>query len=183
VHLMDGHHPAPGAPAIRVSALRKIYQGGVEAVKGIDFDVAPGEVFALLGPNGAGKSTTVGMLTTTMAPTSGTARLAGLDGARVAPGGAVPRRADGRAGSQDPARAPGRHRGPVIAPALKAALGGLHSKIDYTAFVSVATVGLLVPFAATFAGLSVIVDRSTGWSTCAGPASMAFGAWPTRRRR
>jgi ABC-2 type transport system permease protein len=50
----------------------------------------------------------------------------------------------------------------VIAPALKAALGGLHSKIDYTAFVSVGTIGLLVPLAATFAGLSVIVDRTSG---------------------
>src|SRR5437763_6465070 len=50
----------------------------------------------------------------------------------------------------------------VIAPALKTALGGLHSSIDYTAFVSVGTVGLLVPLAATFAGLSVIVDRSSG---------------------
>src|SRR5436305_5151156 len=50
----------------------------------------------------------------------------------------------------------------VIAPALKDALGGLHSHIDYTAFVSVGTVGLLVPLAATFAGLSVIVDRSSG---------------------
>src|ERR1700716_1139518 len=76
---MDGHHLAPGAPAIRVRALRKVYRGGVEAVKGIDFDVAHGEVFGLLGPNGAGKSTTVGMLTTTIAPTSGTARLAGFD--------------------------------------------------------------------------------------------------------
>src|SRR5207248_1654678 len=52
---------------------------GVEAVKGIDFEVAPGEVFGLLGPNGAGKSTTVGMLTTTIVPTAGTARLAGHD--------------------------------------------------------------------------------------------------------
>ena len=50
----------------------------------------------------------------------------------------------------------------VIAPALKAALGGLHSNIDYTAFVAVGTVGLLVPLAATFAGLSVIVDRASG---------------------
>ena len=50
----------------------------------------------------------------------------------------------------------------VIAPALKTALGGLHSSIDYTAFVSVGTVGLLVPLAATFAGLSVLVDRSSG---------------------
>jgi ABC-2 type transport system permease protein len=50
----------------------------------------------------------------------------------------------------------------VIAPALKQALGGLHSGIDYTAFVAVGTVGLLVPLAATFAGLSVIVDRKSG---------------------
>jgi ABC-2 type transport system permease protein len=50
----------------------------------------------------------------------------------------------------------------VIAPALKTALGGLHSAIDYTAFVAVGTVGLLVPLATTFAGLSVIVDRESG---------------------
>jgi ABC-2 type transport system ATP-binding protein len=67
---------------IEVEGLQKVYPGGVEAVKGIDFDVAPGEVFGLLGPNGAGKSTTIGMLTTTIAPTSGTARLAGFDVAR-----------------------------------------------------------------------------------------------------
>jgi ABC-2 type transport system permease protein len=50
----------------------------------------------------------------------------------------------------------------VIAPALKTALGGLHTNIDYTAFVSVGTVGLLLPLAATFAGLSVLVDRDSG---------------------
>src|SRR5947209_8395861 len=50
----------------------------------------------------------------------------------------------------------------LIAPALKSALGGLHSNIDYTAFVAVGTVGLLVPLATTFAGLSVIVDRDSG---------------------
>ena len=65
--------------AIEVKALRKTYPGGVEAVKGIDFEVPPGEVFGLLGPNGAGKSTTVGMLTTTIVPTSGTALLGGHD--------------------------------------------------------------------------------------------------------
>src|SRR5881392_3986519 len=64
---------------IEVEALKKVYPGGVEAVNGISFTVEPGEVFGLLGPNGAGKSTTVGMLTTTVAPTSGTARLAGRD--------------------------------------------------------------------------------------------------------
>jgi ABC-2 type transport system ATP-binding protein len=68
--------------AIEAQGLRKIYPGGVEAVKGIDFEVAEGEVFGLLGPNGAGKSTTVGMLTTTIVPTSGTARLVGHDVAR-----------------------------------------------------------------------------------------------------
>ena len=66
-------------PAIDVRQLRKTYPGGVEAVKGIDFQVDAGEVFGLLGPNGAGKSTTIGMLTTTIAPTSGTARVAGFD--------------------------------------------------------------------------------------------------------
>lgn len=50
----------------------------------------------------------------------------------------------------------------VIAPALKAALGGLHSPIDYVAFVAVGTVGLLVPLTAMFAGLGVLVDRDSG---------------------
>ena len=67
------------SPAVEVHRLRKTYPGGVEAVRGIDFQVAPGEVFGLLGPNGAGKSTTIGMLTTTIKPTSGSARLAGYD--------------------------------------------------------------------------------------------------------
>ena len=66
-------------PAVEVEDLRKTYPGGVEAVKGIDFTVAAGEVFGLLGPNGAGKSTTIGMLTTTVTPTGGSARLAGFD--------------------------------------------------------------------------------------------------------
>jgi ABC-2 type transport system ATP-binding protein len=65
--------------AIEVEGLRKRYTGGAEAVKGIDFEVLDGEVFGLLGPNGAGKSTTVGMLTTTVVPTAGTARVGGHD--------------------------------------------------------------------------------------------------------
>jgi ABC-2 type transport system ATP-binding protein len=73
-------HAAPAA--VEVNRLTKTYPGGIEAVKGIDFRVAPGEVFGLLGPNGAGKSTTIGMLTTTIRPTSGTARLAGFDVAK-----------------------------------------------------------------------------------------------------
>ena len=74
---MTNHDPR--GPIIEVNGLRKTYPGNVEAVKGIDFEVAPGEVFGLLGPNGAGKSTTIGMLTTAIAPTGGTARLAGFD--------------------------------------------------------------------------------------------------------
>jgi ABC-2 type transport system ATP-binding protein len=70
---------ATAVPAVAVHALTKTYPGGVEAVKAIDFDVATGEVFGLLGPNGAGKSTTIGMLTTTIRPTAGTAALAGYD--------------------------------------------------------------------------------------------------------
>jgi ABC-2 type transport system ATP-binding protein len=68
----------PG-PAVEVAGLSKTYPGGVEAVRGIEFVVQAGEVFGLLGPNGAGKSTTIGMLTTTIRPTAGTARLAGFD--------------------------------------------------------------------------------------------------------
>jgi ABC-2 type transport system ATP-binding protein len=81
----NGHHEGAyalargGQTIVEVSELRKTYPGGVEAVKGISFDVGAGEVFGLLGPNGAGKSTMIGMLTTTIAPTAGTARLAGFD--------------------------------------------------------------------------------------------------------
>ncbi len=76
---IDGLGDTARGPAVEVTRLVKTYPGGVEAVKGIDFEVAPGEVFGLLGPNGAGKSTTIGMLTTTVAPTSGSARLGGYD--------------------------------------------------------------------------------------------------------
>lgn len=68
-----------GAPAIAAIELVKTYPGDVQAVKGVSFDVAPGEAFGLLGPNGAGKSTTIGMLNTTVVPTSGRAFLGGRD--------------------------------------------------------------------------------------------------------
>ena len=53
--------------------------GELEAVGGVSFAVAPGEVFGLLGPNGAGKTTTIRVLTTLLAPTSGRALVAGFD--------------------------------------------------------------------------------------------------------
>ena len=68
--------------AIRAVALMKTYKGRdgeVEAVRGVDLDVASGEIFGFLGPNGAGKSTTVRMLTTLMTITSGSAEVAGVD--------------------------------------------------------------------------------------------------------
>jgi ABC-2 type transport system ATP-binding protein len=64
---------------IEVEGLVKDFKGGVRAVDGIDLRVAPGEIYGFLGPNGAGKSTTVLVLTTLLPPTSGKARVAGLD--------------------------------------------------------------------------------------------------------
>src|SRR5206468_676824 len=82
--------------AIEVEALRRTYRQTsgfprrrtktIEAVRGIDFEVSEGELFGLLGPNGAGKTTTIKMLVTLLIPTSGTARVRGLDVVRDARG-------------------------------------------------------------------------------------------------
>lgn len=66
------------APVISVRGLRKSY-GDFEAVRGIDFDVEPGEVFGLLGPNGAGKTTTVEILEGLRPRSAGDVRVLGLD--------------------------------------------------------------------------------------------------------
>jgi ABC-2 type transport system ATP-binding protein len=65
-------------PAIVVNGLTKSFEQ-VEAVRGVDFEVATGEVFGFLGPNGAGKSTTINMLCTLAKPTSGSATVSGYD--------------------------------------------------------------------------------------------------------
>ncbi len=79
---------------IRTAALRKVYPGAPgfgrseapdrsarrdAAVESLDLEVHEGEIFGLLGPNGAGKTTTIGMLTTRVVPTSGSATVAGVD--------------------------------------------------------------------------------------------------------
>jgi ABC-2 type transport system ATP-binding protein len=94
-------------------------RGAVEAVRGVDLAVAPGEIVGFLGPNGAGKSTTLRMLTTLLAPTAGTARVAGHD-LRADPAG-VRRRIGyvGQAGGTDPAVPAGEEL------ALQAALYGV----------------------------------------------------------
>ncbi|MER6143048.1 ATP-binding cassette domain-containing protein [Streptomyces sparsogenes] len=72
-------------PVISTAGLARTFQtkrGPVEAVRGIDLTVRPGEILGFLGPNGAGKTTTLRMLTTLLAPTGGAATVAGCDLAR-----------------------------------------------------------------------------------------------------
>ncbi|MDQ2677026.1 MAG: ATP-binding cassette domain-containing protein, partial [Actinomycetota bacterium] len=69
-------------PAVEAVGLVKTYEGRdgtVEAVRGVDLSIAPGEIFGFLGPNGAGKSTCVRMLTTLLTITAGSARVRGVD--------------------------------------------------------------------------------------------------------
>jgi ABC-2 type transport system ATP-binding protein len=81
------------SPVIEVSELARTFRTGglftrsrkeVQAVRGISFAVQRGELFGLLGPNGAGKTTTIKMLMTLLLPTSGSARVLGLDVVRDA---------------------------------------------------------------------------------------------------
>lgn len=68
----------PTAAAISVQGLKKSY-GEVHAVKGIDFEIRPGEVFGLLGPNGAGKTTTVEILERLRPRSAGQVTVLGFD--------------------------------------------------------------------------------------------------------
>ena len=65
-------------PLIEAVALRKNY-GDTQAVKGIDLQIMPGEIFGFLGPNGAGKTTTIKMLVGLLRPSGGVARIGGHD--------------------------------------------------------------------------------------------------------
>jgi ABC-2 type transport system ATP-binding protein len=65
--------------ALKITNLTKTYKNGVEALKGINFEVAEGDFFALLGPNGAGKSTTLGIISSTVLKTGGKVEILGHD--------------------------------------------------------------------------------------------------------
>ncbi len=65
--------------ALSLRQLTKTYRNGVQALKGIDLDVAEGDFFALLGPNGAGKTTAIGIISSLVTKTGGTAQVFGHD--------------------------------------------------------------------------------------------------------
>ena len=65
--------------ALTIRNLRKTYEGGLEALKGIDLNVQEGDFFALLGPNGAGKTTTIGIISSLVTKTSGEVKILGID--------------------------------------------------------------------------------------------------------
>ncbi|MGN0859725.1 MAG: ABC transporter ATP-binding protein [Stenotrophomonas sp.] len=70
---------SPDSPALRVRGLTKRYDNGVQALKGIDLEVAPGDFFALLGPNGAGKSTMIGIISSLVNLSEGSVEVFGVD--------------------------------------------------------------------------------------------------------
>jgi len=69
---------AAGGAMVQVHGLARSF-GDIEAVKGVSFDIAEGEIFGFLGPNGAGKTTTINMLCTLLRPSGGSATLNGFD--------------------------------------------------------------------------------------------------------
>ncbi|WP_373355060.1 ABC transporter ATP-binding protein [Pseudoroseicyclus sp. CXY001] len=69
------------AAMIEVENLRKVYDGGFEALKGVSLSIEEGEILALLGPNGAGKTTLISTICGITEPTSGTIRVGGIDAA------------------------------------------------------------------------------------------------------
>jgi ABC-type glutathione transport system ATPase component len=103
--VVDGEldRAAGSPPAVAVRELVKRYpKSAVNAVDGVSFAVAPGEVFGLLGPNGAGKTTTVGILTTRVRRTGGTASVGGWTSASTRCGPAAGIMDHGRLLALDP---------------------------------------------------------------------------------
>jgi len=72
-------NPPTSVPALQIDALKKTYDNGVQALRGVSLRVEPGDFFALLGPNGAGKSTLIGSVCTLVTPSSGSIRIFGHD--------------------------------------------------------------------------------------------------------
>jgi ABC-2 type transport system ATP-binding protein len=97
-------------PIIEATGLTRVFTSRrqqVEAVRGVDITVSPGEIVGFLGPNGAGKTTTLRMLTTLLKPTAGHATVAGADLLRDPLGvrrriGYVPQAIGTTAGGSDP---------------------------------------------------------------------------------
>jgi ABC-2 type transport system ATP-binding protein len=87
-HQGAGEAGSPDGAAIRMTGLRKSF-GQIQAVRGVDLDIAPGEVVAFLGPNGAGKSTTIDMLLGLTRPDTGTVRVFGDPPVRAVQAGRV----------------------------------------------------------------------------------------------
>ena len=65
--------------ALEIENLKKVYSGGIEALKGISLKVQEGDFYALLGPNGAGKSSTIGIIGTLVTKTSGSVKIFDID--------------------------------------------------------------------------------------------------------
>src|SRR5947209_4030002 len=66
-------------PALSIQNLQKTYDNGVQALKGIDLEIAQGDFFSLLGPNGAGKSTAINIVTSLVKKTAGTVNVFGYN--------------------------------------------------------------------------------------------------------
>jgi ABC-2 type transport system ATP-binding protein len=79
ITLRSPFFPRASMQALSLRKLTKTYKNGVQALKGIDLDVAEGDFFALLGPNGAGKTTAIGIISSLVNKTSGTAQVFGHD--------------------------------------------------------------------------------------------------------
>jgi ABC-2 type transport system ATP-binding protein len=72
-------NPGATVPALCIRDLRKTYDTGVQALKGVSLEVQPGDFYALLGPNGAGKSTLIGIVSSLVNKSSGEVRIFGVD--------------------------------------------------------------------------------------------------------